>query len=204
MKTFWQHNEETECVWHTWSWALKSVICRNTMSISTRASFVYSSPDVCWLEYKSDKNFSSEFGGLGLCSNIRTGSSANGNATRAMATGIFTVRNEVAEVIFSQASVCPRGGVSAPGGICSWGGGVCSGGCIPARTEADTPPGQNSWHTLVKILPCRNFVADGKNGTYFESTRDCCEHNSGDQSLVKASLISFPGHYLPINAKKRN
>ena len=42
-----------------------------------------------------------------------------------------------------------------------------------------TPPrGQNSWHTLVKTLPCRNFVAGGKNNRqrtspkfYFVQTR---------------------------------
>ena len=37
------------------------------------------------------------------------------------------------------------------------------GGYIPACTEADTPHGQNSWHTLAKILPWPNFVAAGKN-----------------------------------------
>ena len=49
--------------------------------------------------------------------------------------------------------------------VCSWGGGGCLlwGGCIPACSEADTLPrrGQNSWHTLVKILPWPNFVATG-------------------------------------------
>ena len=35
--------------------------------------------------------------------------------------------------------VCSRG-VSAPGGGLVPGGGVCSWGCIPACTEADTPP----------------------------------------------------------------
>ena len=86
--------------------------------------------------------------------------------------------------------VSARGGCSAwrgPGGAWSGGGcllpgvwyrgclirggclvrGVCSQGgvCIPACTEADTLPppcGQNSWHTLVKILPWPNFVAAGK------------------------------------------
>ena len=65
--------------------------------------------------------------------------------------------------------VCSRGvsgpGVPGPwagsalGGFCL-GGGVCSGGClvlggsIPACTEANPPCEQNSWHTLLKILPC--------------------------------------------------
>ena len=29
--------------------------------------------------------------------------------------------------------------------------------------DRDSPCGQNSWHTLVTTLPCRNFVAGGKN-----------------------------------------
>ena len=66
---------------------------------------------------------------------------------------------------------CSGEGVSAPGGgVCSWGvpalgeclllGGVCSwvclvpGGCIPVCTEGDPSCGQNSWHTLLKVLPC--------------------------------------------------
>ena len=72
-------------------------------------------------------------------------------------------------------SVLPGGGVGGcllPGGCLLWGG-VCllwrecllPGGCIPACTEANTLPpcGQNSWHTLVKILPWPNFVAAGNN-----------------------------------------
>ena len=45
--------------------------------------------------------------------------------------------------------------------------GICPGG-LPrgdflACTEADTPPPgeQNSWHTLVKTLPFRNYVTEG-------------------------------------------
>ena len=79
--------------------------------------------------------------------------------------------------------VCSQaGGVSAlgmAGGVCFQGcllpggclllgvshskGGLLPGGCIPAYTEADTLPpcGQNSWHTLLKILPWPNFVAAG-------------------------------------------
>ena len=61
---------------------------------------------------------------------------------------------------------CTARGVSAPGVR-----GVCSRGClfqmgIPVCNGADIPPPhceQNSWHTLLKILPCRNFVAGGNN-----------------------------------------
>ena len=46
---------------------------------------------------------------------------------------------------------------SVQGGVCPEGG-VCPSACW------DTPPcGQNSWHTLVKTLPFRNYVANGKN-----------------------------------------
>ena len=34
---------------------------------------------------------------------------------------------------------------------------------VHAGTKTPLPHGQNSWHTLVKTLPCRNFVADGNN-----------------------------------------
>ena len=75
--------------------------------------------------------------------------------------------------------VCSQG-VSALGGVCSWGsalggvyseGGVCyggesaPGGVYPSMHWGRHPPpqGQNSWHTLVKILPWPNFVAAGNN-----------------------------------------
>ena len=61
------------------------------------------------------------------------------------------------------------GGVSAQRGVCP--GGVCSGGSLPRgcllRGVSATPPcpvhaginppGQNSWHTLVKALPFCNY-----------------------------------------------
>ena len=39
---------------------------------------------------------------------------------------------------------------------------------VHAGTETSLPPPcrQNSWHTLVKTLPCRDFVAGGKNYTW--------------------------------------
>ena len=69
--------------------------------------------------------------------------------------------------------VCSWGGVwsrgSAPGGGCLLGGSA-PGGCLlpgahPSMHWGRHPPpcGQNSWHTLVKILPWPNFVAAGKN-----------------------------------------
>ena len=61
------------------------------------------------------------------------------------------------------------------GGACLWfqGGGVCSRGSASegvwswrgVSQHAMTPPPceHNSWHTLLKILPCPNFVAGGNN-----------------------------------------
>ena len=50
---------------------------------------------------------------------------------------LFTVRNEVAKVMFLQARVCPRGGGLLPGGVCSRGmsapGCVCSEGGVCSR-----------------------------------------------------------------------
>ena len=33
--------------------------------------------------------------------------------------------------------------------------------CMPPATYPPSPCGQNSWHSLLKILPCPNFVAGG-------------------------------------------
>ena len=54
-----------------------------------------------------------------------------------------------------------RGCVSQ--GVC-FPGECASGGCVSQHALRQTPLcGQNSWHTLVMILPCRNFIADGNN-----------------------------------------
>ena len=115
----------------------------------------------------------------------------------------------------------PGGGVSAQGGVCCqggrclvWGaGGVWSGGClllgglvqgglplgggvyIPACTEADTLPpcGQNSWHTLVKILPWPNFVAAGNN---VENVGDKTQWTNHQQH----QLLTFVGISLVISS----
>ena len=36
--------------------------------------------------------------------------------------------------------------------------GCLPGGCLPRGCTPPPPCGQNSWHTLMKTLPCRNFV----------------------------------------------
>ena len=51
-------------------------------------------------------------------------------------------------------------GGSLPGECLPTGVSVQGGGCLP-----DTPCKQNDWQTPVKILPCRNFVADGNKQT---------------------------------------
>ena len=53
----------------------------------------------------------------------------------------------------------PAWGVSAGGGVPARGMGYLPGGVYLPRYS---PRGQNSWHTLLKILPCPNFVAGGK------------------------------------------
>ena len=89
---------------------------------------------------------------------------------------IVTVCNEVAKVMFSQACVCPHGGLvlgeSGPGG-CLVPGGLGPGG-IPACTEAD-PPGETA------------TAADGMHPTGMHS---CC----ADMSLYPQSCNSrlFP------------
>ena len=56
------------------------------------------------------------------------------------------------------------GGGSPPGAVWSRGVWVCSRGGVSQHALRQTPPRrQNSWHTLVKILPWPNFVAAGKN-----------------------------------------
>ena len=57
----------------------------------------------------------------------------------------FTVRNEVAKVMFLQACVCPQGGevCLVPGGLLRGGsapGGVCSGGVVSQHALRQTPP----------------------------------------------------------------
>ena len=55
-----------------------------------------------------------------------------------------------------------EGGWSAPGGVCFWG--VCHvtwKACWGYQTNPLYE--QNSWHTLLKILPCLNSVAGGNN-----------------------------------------
>ena len=64
--------------------------------------------------------------------------------------------------VFAQVEECLPRGVSAWGSVRL---GVSAGGegVYPSMHWGRHPSGQNSWHTLLKILPCRNFVADGKN-----------------------------------------
>ena len=98
--------------------------------------------------------------------------------------------------------VCSRGclvwGVSA-GGVCvcsggrelpGWGGG----GGILACTEADHPPcEQNSWHTLLKILPCPKLRLRAVN-IYESRAMDylkICHEQRTFLSFIDAYLQSF-------------
>ena len=74
----------------------------------------------------------------------------------------------------------PAQGVYLPGGVPARGC-TCQGN-IPAGTPL--PCGQNSWHTLLKILPCPNFVASGKNVLITELTvsgTQCTKHSCVQQ-----------------------
>ena len=62
-------------------------------------------------------------------------------------------------------------------------GGVSARGCLP-----DTPPEQNDWQTLVKILPCRNYVADGKC-----NLTDLEVHACGSLSMEKCDIFFNTG-----------
>ena len=84
------------------------------------------------------------------------------------------------------------GGVPARG-VCICPGGTCPGGCtclggVPAQGCVYLPGGylpiysplsceQNSWHTVLKILPCPNFVAGGNKDSVFETGHCLKDHN---------------------------
>ena len=72
---------------------------------------------------------------------------------RCLFLGVSAPRGCLLWEVSALGGVCSRG-VSAPGGGCllrglSAPGGVCSGGCIPASTEADTPPPCEQNHTRL-------------------------------------------------------
>ena len=58
---------------------------------------------------------------------------------------------------------CIPVGCVPPGGVCQGLGGVYPGCCLPRYHvtcdcwDTQSPCGQNSWHTLVKTLPSRNY-----------------------------------------------
>ena len=60
----------------------------------------------------------------------------------------------------------PSAAVTVVGGCTCPGGGVCVSQhalrLTPSHPHPPPPREQNDWQTPVKILPCRNFVADGK------------------------------------------
>ena len=66
-------------------------------------------------------------------------------------------------------------------------GGVCPSACW------DTPPprGQNSRHTLVKTLPFRNYVADGKNNTCTEKSQNHKIHHRQDNWTTDKTVLSL-------------
>ena len=89
----------------------------------------------------------------------------------------FQTRMHSSGMPLSPSMHCAGGGVPPPEGVPAWGvylprglylpggylpRGNCPGGCTcPGYLPRYSPRGQNSWHTLLKILPCPNFIADG-------------------------------------------
>ena len=93
----------------------------------------------------------------------------------------------VSQHALGREGVCPGGCLSRWRGCLS--GGVCPGGCLPGRVWQTPPCGQNSWHTLVKTLPCLNFVAGGKNSFQIGNSR----LSQPFVSLARNHV--FPEHY---------
>ena len=55
--------------------------------------------------------------------------------------------------------------------------------CTPPRATMHAPRGQNCWHTLLKILPCPNFVAGGKDRM--------CRSQNGDVNVTCKQAFNF-------------
>ena len=79
--------------------------------------------------------------------------------TSQILTRLHSSRMHTARSLTVSPSMHCAGGVCSQGG--AWSGGCLVGGGVPrlgggiaACTEADPPCGQNSWHALLKILPC--------------------------------------------------
>ena len=70
--------------------------------------------------------------------------------------GVPDRRGVPAQGVYLTRVPAQREGVPAQGGVPAWGEGY-----LPRYSP--TPGEQNSWHTLLKIFPCPNFVAGGKN-----------------------------------------
>ena len=91
--------------------------------------------------------------------------------------GSTVSRDEREQCVFNtlallrQTRMHPVGCVPSAGGR-GWclpgGGGLCPRGVYPSMHWGRHPRscGQNTWHTLLKILPCRNFAADGNYNRY--------------------------------------
>ena len=75
------------------------------------------------------------------------------------------------------------------GGLPMGGGLSAQGSFYPSMHWGRHPPcGQNSWHTLVKILPCHNFVADGSD-SQFIFIRSCTKMQTLQPFCVTRKLV---------------
>ena len=80
--------------------------------------------------------------------------------------------------------------------------------CTPATHAPPLPCGQNYWHTLLKILPCPNFVAGGKNQYLFLSWYKLCSLTGVRHTVVSPSVCLERGVpyqiWLDFNRYRRN
>ena len=99
---------------------------------------------------------------IGYCTHLSVSVSILGLCVGQCEWTIINKRMHSSRMRTIRSSSCLPGGRCLPrGGVCQ--GGVRLGGSASQHALRQTPPcGQNSWQTLVKILPCRNLVADGK------------------------------------------
>ena len=99
----------------------------------------------------------------------------------------------------------PLRGVSTPGGMFTQRGCLLPWGCLLGEVSAQiTPRGQNSWHTLLKILPCPNFVAGGKNEWILPvelNTKWMHFHKTNSMTWTAQFVDEFPGFWTQSKVK---
>ena len=75
---------------------------------------------------------------------------------------IFVYQTEIG-IFINKNAFQQDAAVAAGGGVCLEGALSAQAGCLP---DTPSPCEQNDWQTLVKILPCHNFVADSNKNAF--------------------------------------